>query len=1125
MTTSRHREEDPLLEGEQVGYYSIPEPSPREEESVGDLGDSGYAASTDDDLDHPYNGTPLKTFVGDDPVIPDKSVNVPGVNPQGADVANPVPGANPQGADDANPVPGANPQGADDANPVPGANPQGANDANPVPGANPQGANVANPVPDANPQGAREVIGEIVNSLYVLLHFITLCGLILVVLFVGIYLIGINLAFIVSFFFSLFDDKLGVGWPILFEVGFLFLLPYLLNMFFWYAKELLVTEFKNVNKYRESQDKQILNGGLVLNISILFVFVAVVCFLIALVLFDKTWILLALALSIIILDGLFIIAINSKKPSPRKYDPRIYAPRKYALLRNRSTWIVILPVIISFFVAFGYSENGEPWLTWFAIPFFLSASLVLTILFVIHYFPAWHILWGNYFNKKHRDKVDNILSIHKLKCFKKEIDEGCCMKSSQQHWCCRIVLNALFVALAFSALISTGAFWIVFAKDKKDRDELRPWPYLLMSFLWITYLVILLIYRCIRCVKERKQKKDKSKKPKNNAVTSENAFVKFIAPKRKHKLVVSTVVTFVVVIILCSCVLYFILKSPEIRGKQTNLYSSPSALQFTLGINSSDDDVSLCEKGRNGFRWIDYAYMANIAYDPAILTGFNETKRGGAVIDEKQEIIISFYPISKSETEVYVSDLVTFETFKWGTLNKIGIRGHAPIFDGDSYVYLFGKSPLQFDRFNVKGIKNEKNSKKNPNDRIKSLDIDESGDNMVFPDSFSACYINKTKTIYAVDNKTGNLISFNGTSWTELFSVEDLNYDGKYSMKLLAPDGNSSVIYALTPELNGFWEINLTNYSINRIESTGTLPASTVLHESLLVSKSNSDFIIVTARNNGLWYQYQKSQNEWIELKHWLPVNPDIDNNHLAFFENNKSFFYHVHGKDVWTRVYIFGDSMFVQRYAAKMEDVLHYSEITSPLSNQTVVAFRGTNSKLDGLHDVNIFLESVIPSFATLYIPLPAKARAKFATFFACFGSFSWPSALNLVAEGKKKVEELKANEDVIVVGHSLGGALANIIGNIYQLQNFGLSPPGTAYGGEIYDFDDVDVTKYMHAVVPQRDPVASLGSTHGTVIHIPCDEPKSLSCHYLTTTICKISSICGQDQDILSKVCKATK
>ena len=139
-------------------------------------------------------------------------------------------------------------------------------------------------------------------------------------------------------------------------------------------------------------------------------------------------------------------------------------------------------------------------------------------------------------------------------------------------------------------------------------------------------------------------------------------------------------------------------------------------------------------------------------------------------------------------------------------------------------------------------------------------------------------------------------------------------------------------------------------------------------------------------------------------------------------------------------------------------------------------------------------------------------------------FGSKAFSKGSLLLAKLAEEVVREEIQKDslpIVLTGHSLGGGVANIVASKLGVISFAVSPPGIYLGTNIYGLNKNDINILSRSVVPERDPISSLGVNGGEIISIPCYESSSFNCHTLKHSECTISSLCHLKEK--SNYCKA--
>ncbi|KAL7713159.1 Fungal lipase-type domain-containing protein [Entamoeba marina] len=191
----------------------------------------------------------------------------------------------------------------------------------------------------------------------------------------------------------------------------------------------------------------------------------------------------------------------------------------------------------------------------------------------------------------------------------------------------------------------------------------------------------------------------------------------------------------------------------------------------------------------------------------------------------------------------------------------------------------------------------------------------------------------------------------------------------------------------------------------------------------------------------------------------------------------------------------------------------LYYLIAENNLLDVNVIAFRGTYSLVDCIHDLQLFLESALPELSVSIFPVFTEQVLSWISYVVSyFGSQAFPrGSLYMIDIAKNVVEnEIRStSRSVVLCGHSLGGGIANIIGSDVELNNIGISPPGIYLGRRSLGLSKQNLMSLTRAIVPERDPVAALGTSAGSTFTIPC-YTNSAKCHDLQNSLCMIGALC---------------
>ncbi|KDO26509.1 hypothetical protein SPRG_07912 [Saprolegnia parasitica CBS 223.65] len=179
---------------------------------------------------------------------------------------------------------------------------------------------------------------------------------------------------------------------------------------------------------------------------------------------------------------------------------------------------------------------------------------------------------------------------------------------------------------------------------------------------------------------------------------------------------------------------------------------------------------------------------------------------------------------------------------------------------------------------------------------------------------------------------------------------------------------------------------------------------------------------------------------------------------------------------------------------------------------NATVVAIRGTASAADALEDMHYWFGITIMQFANVFIPFLNQLPLDFVVQLLSMNMLERFTPEPVYMPVLRKVQALKASgKNVILTGHSLGGAMAAMVGAATKSPAISFSGPGLVFSRGRFHINEEDVRDYVVTIKPQNDIVPRVDVLGGLVQDIECRKNNPLFCHGSSTHACELYMTCG--------------
>lgn len=195
---------------------------------------------------------------------------------------------------------------------------------------------------------------------------------------------------------------------------------------------------------------------------------------------------------------------------------------------------------------------------------------------------------------------------------------------------------------------------------------------------------------------------------------------------------------------------------------------------------------------------------------------------------------------------------------------------------------------------------------------------------------------------------------------------------------------------------------------------------------------------------------------------------------------------------------------------------MIHYN-VKNKKEELTILSIKGTSYKKDIFIDIQLYFPSVLLNILTTF-SLSQKGdqsskliETSFNLPFRIF--FNFLIIDDYLALLLKAYSENVYNfhKTVVIVGHSLGGGLAKILGRFLKKQAISLSGPGMNAFNSLFEFGGKNENFGISNIdlIPDMDLVPRVEVSGGTIYRLVCDAG-AFACHSSTRSLCEILVMC---------------